>query len=1106
MKVAQRGDFCVGYFNLRGWRLIDGDVERWRGGEGRCCRLLIGMQYLPAEELREIKRFKDDGEIISRGEQRRMQGKIVQEFHRQLIGHAPSNKDEAGLRKLAGQIRAKKLQVKLYLRYPLHAKLYLLFRSDPVAPVTGYLGSSNLTMAGLVSQGELNMDVLEQDAGRKLAQWFEDRWNDDYCLDISADLARAIGESWAREALIPPHHIYLKMAYHLSHEARAGLSEYQIPGDLKKTLLEFQSAAVKIAARHLDKRGGVLIGDVVGLGKTLMAVALARIFEDHPHHLETLILCPRNLVPMWEQYREKYGMRAAVLSLSQAKKLKKMARRRVVIIDESHNLRNRAGKRYRAVREYIEQNDSKCILLSATPYNKAYLDLSNQLRLFVPPDKDLGIKPECLLRSQGDAPTLAQAQINTQTLEAFEKSEEPGDWRNLMRLYLVRRTRGFIKDNYARKDSGGRPYLTFEDGTRSYFPRRIPRTVRFSTAGQYERLFSEGVVESINRLQLPRYGLKKYEREDKETPPTPDEKKILDDLSRAGRRLTGFCRTNFLKRLESGGHTFLLSLERHILRNFVCLYAIKTGRPMPIGATDSGILDNISYDGDMDNASWDADGERDAEWDVGGPVDGLSTEGEFRNRAEQAYKTAYTNHHGRYRWISPHHFDSGLAEDLERDARALIAVAGKSGRWDAAADKKVDALYRLLTNEENKSKKVLVFSQFSDTVHYLADGLRARGLPPEQLAAVTGGSDNPTKSAWRFSPQSNNKQEEVAGKELRVLITTDVLSEGQNLQDCAVVVNYDLPWAIIRLIQRAGRVDRIGQNAEKIMCHSFLPADRIDDLIRLRERVLERLNQNHEVLGADEEFLEGQRAAETTRDLYNEKSGILDDDKDQDVDISSYAWQIWKNATDQNPHLKGEIEALPNVVHSTKAHRAAEGRPEGALVYVRTASDYDALAWVDRDGSSVTENQFDILEAAASAPGTRALPRHETHHELVRKGAAHIARGAKNMGGQLGHSRKARAVVYRRLVEYQHTNQGGIFATRALDQAIKQVYRYPLQQGAEDILTHRLKTDLAGVDAVEKLLQLVFELMDEGRLCKVQEDKAAGQQPQIICSLGLRAG
>ena len=299
MLLADRADFCVGYFNLRGWRLIDEYVDGWQGGEGHCCRLLVGMQRLPHEDFRFSKRLTTEKAKLDNQTALRFKKRLAEEFREQLTIGAPTNEDEAGLRRLARQIKARKVVVKLFLKHPLHAKLYLLFRPDPINPAVGYLGSSNLTQSGLSQQGELNVDVLDGDACQKLAQWFEDRWNDRWCVDISKELAEIIDESWAREELIPPYHIYIKIAYHLSQEARAGLTEFRIPRDFGNKLLEFQTAAVKIAAHHLNRRGGVMIGDVVGLGKTLMATALARVFEDD-HGLETLIICPKNLVPMWE--------------------------------------------------------------------------------------------------------------------------------------------------------------------------------------------------------------------------------------------------------------------------------------------------------------------------------------------------------------------------------------------------------------------------------------------------------------------------------------------------------------------------------------------------------------------------------------------------------------------------------------------------------------------------------------------------------------------------------------------------------------------------------------------------------------------------------------
>lgn len=1104
MGLSERSDFCVGYFNLRGWRQIDSLVEKWAGGDGHCCRLLVGMQQMPQDQLRSAMSLIKGDEQIDQATAIALKRKLAQDFRDQLTVGIPTDADEAGLRRLAAQITAQKLVVKLFLRHPLHAKLYLLFRQDPLNPKIGYLGSSNLTLAGLAKQGELNVDVMDHDACDKLAKWFEDRWNDRFCIDISQELIDIINNSWARPEPIPPYHIYVKTAYHLSQEARAGLTEFRIPSDFGNKLFEFQKAAVKIAAHHLNKRGGVVIGDVVGLGKTLMATALARIFEDD-HGVETLVICPKNLVRMWEDYRQQYRLRAKVLSITQAQReLPDLRRFRLVLIDESHNLRNREGSRYRAIAEYIASNDSRVILLSATPYNKTYLDLSNQLRLFIDEQKDIGIRPEKLLRELGETEFIRRHQCPVRSLAAFEKSEYTDDWRDLMRLYLVRRTRSFIQENYAKFDPArNRKYLEFSDGKRSYFPTRVPKTVKFKISekdpnDQYARLFADDVVKAVNDLTLPRYGLGNYQKPSPHKPPTPDEAKVLGDLSRAGTRLKGFCRTNLFKRLESSGHAFILSVERHILRNFICLHAIENGLPIPIGTQDMGLLDTWANDQDADlwEPAADSD-ENDTGNDPTAGVRQVMTEKEIRARASDVYDTYVAQFRRRFKWLKPELFDENLADDLRKDAKALLNVLKKAGDWDAKCDAKCQALLTLLT-KQHPNDKVLVFSQFADTVDYLTDHLKANGL--RAIEGVTGDTEDPTAVAYRFSPVSNEKRGQIdPSKELRVVLATDVLSEGQNLQDCSVIVNFDLPWAIIRLIQRAGRVDRIGQQADTIMCYSFLPAEGVERIIRLRSRVSQRLRENAEVVGADETFFEDQDDAQAVRDLFTEKAGILDGDEDTEVDLASYAYQIWKNAIDRNPELEKIIPAMPNVVYSTRPHKPTTDQPEGALVYLRTAEGSDALAWINKEGTSVTESQFTILKAAECAPETPALPRHDQHHEMVAKGVKLIVETEKSVGGQLGRPSGARFRSYERLKAYAEDVKGTLFDTPELRKAIEDIYKYPLLQSATDTLNRQLKSGVSD----QALAELVVSLRADARLCRVTED-VESTEPQVICSLGLR--
>jgi Helicase conserved C-terminal domain/SNF2-related domain len=391
---------------------------------------------------------------------------------------------------------------------------------------------------------------------------------------------------------------------------------------------------------------------------------------------------------MWQGYIDRYGLRGKVVPISRAvQDLPNVpARFRLVLIDESHNLRNKDGKRYQAIKDYIEQSGSRCILLTATPYNKTYLDLSAQLQLFLRPDTDLGIKPEAYIRSLGGEMQFRRRHSTSpvRSLLAFEQSPEPQDWQQLMSRYMVRRTRSFIKNTYAKQD-GERYYLEFADGSRSYFPTRRPRTVRFAIGDpqidSYARLYADRVVDAINDLNLPRYSLGLY--------------------------------------------------------------------------------------------------------------------------------------------IAP--------------------------------------------------------------------------LP---------------------SSTANAEEE---------------LSEGQNLQDCAVILNYDLPWAIIRLIQRAGRVDRIGQQAEEILCYSFLPAEGVERLINLRGRLRDRLNENQEVVGTDEAFFEDEQAREMLLNLYNERSGVLDEADEGDVDLTSEALQIWQSAIDANPSLKGTSDELCKALDLSSAYINVNHSQTGAI-------------------------------------------------------------------------------------------------------------------------------------------------------------------------------
>lgn len=1101
---VKRVDFCVGYFNLRGWGLVVDQVDMLTGDyiyEGdkrlfRKCRLLIGM-HRPAEEL--IRQLYTEHPLPDANYVSQCRLEVARNFRRQLQLGIPTKQDEFTLRRLSEQMKDEKLCVKLYLREPLHAKLYLAYRPDDnFNKIQAIMGSSNLTYSGLTRQGELNAEFGDSDSAEKLARWFDDRWEDKFCLDITKELIDIIDNSWAGKKEIPPYYIYLKTAYHLSEEARSGIKEFTIPAEFKNDLFEFQQTAVKIAARHLnnDKRGGAMIGDVVGLGKTITACAIAKMYEN-TFGSNTLIICPANLQDMWAKYRKQYDLKADIMSMAKPIDVDNARYYKLIIIDESHNLRNSQGMRYRNIRDLIQKQDCKVLLLTATPYNKQYKDLSSQLRLFIDDETDLGIRPEAYIRELGGERKFAEKHEDfIRSIKAFERSDCQEDWQELMKLFLIRRTRTFIKDNYAKTDpTNGRKYLEFKNGHKSYFPDRIPKAVKFKTVDgdQYSRLYSEQMIGLMENLKLPRYGLIHYLDEKKAEAASKYENDLIANLSRAGERMMGFCKSTFFKRIDSSGFSFLITLFRHILRNAVYIYAIDNKLKLPI-SDENTFPENFIDDADINDIFTNDD--ENEEYSSGDNL--IMVPNDMRIYIDKA-KEYYNGLIGKnnVQWIDSKYFKRTFKQQLKKDCEQLIAMINLCDAWNPQTDQKLNELEDLLS-DKHKEDKVVVFTQYSDTANYVYYQLKKRGF--KHIEKVTGSTKNPTDVVDRFSPISS-KADVSTENELRVLIATDVLSEGQNLQDSHVIVNYDLPWAIIRLIQRAGRVDRIDQSSEQIYCYSFFPADKVENIIRLRTRLNDRINENAGIVGSDEVFFEGNE--QNLRDMYNEKSGSLDEDEDDvDVDLGSQAFQIWKNATDANPDLKRIIPEIPNIAYSTKKTNSVI--EDGVITYARTYNDFDVLTWYNTKGDIVSQSQKRILQAMACSISEPCLPAQENHFSLVEKAVKGIKNENTNVGGILGSRFSTKRKVYE-LLNHYYEQTLNIFYTQEkkelLKFAIDQIYNYPLLENSKFILGRMMRTGNTHDDIVDT----VIEMFENANLCRIDEDKIKHKDPVIICSMGLKA-
>jgi hypothetical protein len=589
------------------------------------------------------------------------------------------------------------------------------------------------------------------------------------------------------------------------------------------------------------------------------------------------------------------------------------------------------------------------------------------------------------------------------------------------------------------------------------------------------------VLKDIDDLKLPRYQLSSY-LVDKLPNLEPEHLLVVDNLNQSGGNLIGFTRSMLMKRLASSGAVFMMSIQRHLIRNQMYIYAIDNKFDLPIGSFSESGFDLLDDENELE---FEVDGFKttlpDTNWS-------LIAKKYLENLQGKAPKNM--------RWLPSGLFKQTLRTDLQRDSEILEKLIIKFGVWDQNKDSKLDALLNLVT-KIHPDEKILIFSEYAESAIYIEDALKARGVT--QVASVTGNSEDPTILAKRFSPISN---ENVPGdailpeEEIRVLVATDVLSEGQNLQDCAIVLNFDLPWAIIRLIQRAGRIDRIGQKSDRVLVYTFLPTEGVNAVLQLRERVAERLKRNASIFGADEKFLNTPGESKLINGLFDETAEFPEEQNEGPVDFASEAYEIWKAAERNHPELAKRALDLPAVAYATANVFLDDARKSGVLLYTLSNFGYDRLGFSDDDGIITRLSPHEALKATMFDVKTPGTIRREDHFEKISKIVSYsFENDLSSLEGQLSGVRKR---VYEKLRTLLVERKGTLFeVNKEVTEAVDSLFRYPLTEYSKQALARSLK-DRQSND----LLSLVVTLHNEGRL--VIESIAAIEDIQIVCSLGFR--
>ena len=323
-----------------------------------------------------------------------------------------------------------------------------------------------------------------------------------------------------------------------------------------------------------------------------------------------------------------------------------------------------------------------------------------------------------------------------------------------------------------------------------------------------------------------------------------------------------------------------------------------------------------------------------------------------------------------------------------------------------------------------------------------------------------------------------------------------MLSEGQNLQDAHIIVNYDLPWAIVKLVQRAGRVDRIGQNSPEVLVYSLMPAQSVEDEINLRGRIRERLGENAQLLGSDEEFFGDPTERQVISGVYDEYSpyGLAGIDE---VDPVSMAYEIWRHASDTHPDLAQRVATLPNIVYSTK-HTTDQAPDAGVLVHTQTVAGADAFACVEPNGQARRVTPQEALRLAECEPDTPSVPRLDDHHDLT---AAALGGPLRTPTGRAtGALQGVRGKVWRRLHDQMDSFTDNLLFTKTdLEAAHDAMNERPLYESATQRLAKAVRDRTA-----DDLAALVVDLHNDNRLCIPPTPDTTDNEPIIVCTMGLR--
>jgi superfamily II DNA or RNA helicase len=990
-------DVATAYFSISGYRLIQESLH----GVG-AFRLLIGSDP------------QTGADVGLRPDQRR---EMTARLQGDLEAEPFTEETLRLVEDLIAFLRTDKVEVRLFDKGFLHAKAYLFHhdqvgpnnRADRLQPFAAIVGSSNFTGPGLTTNRELNLvhrvmlsedEAVDREAAHSveylrntdhrdaetildpsgvdvpeaarrfiksevgaravsdLTAWYERQWAES--VDFKEELIELLDSSKFGTKQYTPYEVYIKALYEYFKEEMG--DDPLALGRSAVELAEFQDDAVKKARRILDRYSGVLIADSVGLGKTWIGKKLLEDFA-YFRRQKVVVICGASLRNMWLTELRSATIAAEVIGMEELGRegfdTRRIGDADCILIDESHNFRNNKSNRFLALDEAIQRNGGrgrdgarkKLILLSATPINNDLYDLASQVTLFTQNEadyfRDAGI---------GDLPAYFR---RGRRLVRQEDIPAGIVLFNLLEEIMVRNTRPFIKAAYPNATINGKPVA---------FPERKLHTVKYNLGEASTGLYEE-IMTEIERLSLAPYRLESYRKKSA----IRDEQEHDFDTGRE-KGLVGIFKTRFLKRLESSVYAFRESLRRALVFEETYLDFL----------LDGTVVSSKDFQKLMRFLSRDEEDEPAAS-SMFEDLDEVEKVREYLSELPTVDLNQYDVRK--------------LVRDVEEDVQLLRQLHERSEQL-AASDGKLQRLKELLAGEL-KGRKVLIFSTFKDTSRYVHRELTAESCASWRATAGDPyirriDSGNHPNERGRilglFAPVAN-EADAVDGKPIDVLVSTDVLSEGQNLQDCGVIVNYDLTWNPIRLVQRNGRIDRIGSPHAEIGIYNMFPEEELENLLHLVERLATRISTIDD-LGLLDGSVLGEvvhpRTFNTLRRIRDEDGAVLDEEEAR-AELAGPE-MLLKHLKEVLNREGGEsVAELPNGIHSG----LRRSKCYGMFFYFqapRTTGEGKRHFWryIDARTHEIMENRYEVAQLIACQPDEARYIGDQDVFDLQEKVIEHI--------------------------------------------------------------------------------------------------------------------